>query len=174
MLTEPGSGNSGVTVGCTGHPGSAITRTSSSANVRFINALLSTFIFSRVVQIAFVDTPPLGCRAQQSGCRGIDGALARGSRRGGRPNPPALRSTASPRQCLRSPPDEASGATCSLSANQFDIVLGLWVSTWVMSLAGAPGFWGAYFDAHLACSCLAWKTPSRPKLPSAKAWELSL
>src|ERR1019366_9447768 len=42
------------------------------------------------------------------------------------------------------------------------------------SAAGvAPGC-GAYFDAHLACSCLAWKTPSRPKLPSAKACESSL
>src|SRR5208283_775500 len=45
------------------------------------------------------------------------------------------------------------------------------------SLAGvAPGWpgFGAYFDAHLACSCLAWKTPSRPKLPSARACESSL
>src|SRR5271170_3439764 len=40
--------------------------------------------------------------------------------------------------------------------------------------AGAPGCCGAYFEAHLACSCLAWKTPSRPRLPSARAWELSL
>ena len=34
--------------------------------------------------------------------------------------------------------------------------------------------WGAYFDAHFACSCLAWNTPSRPKLPSARACDSSL
>src|SRR5579884_2640751 len=37
-----------------------------------------------------------------------------------------------------------------------------------------PGCAGAYFDAHLAWSCVAWKTPSRPKVPIASAWELSL
>ncbi len=41
--------------------------------------------------------------------------------------------------------------------------------------AGAPGFCaGAYFDAHLACSSVAWKTPSRPKVPMASACALSL
>src|SRR5262249_16428389 len=28
---------------------------------------------------------------------------------------------------------------------------------------------GAYFEAHLACNCFAWKTPSRPSVPSASA-----
>src|ERR1700716_422305 len=45
---------------------------------------------------------------------------------------------------------------------------------WVAGVApGWPGC-GAYFDEHLACNCLAWKTPSRPKLPSAKRCEPSL
>ena len=37
-----------------------------------------------------------------------------------------------------------------------------------------PAWRGAYFDAHFACSALAWNTPSLPKLPSASACELSL
>src|SRR6185312_5826634 len=46
--------------------------------------------------------------------------------------------------------------------------------TWFYMEDCVPGCLGAYFEAHLACSCLACKTPSRPKLPSARAWELSL
>jgi len=41
-------------------------------------------------------------------------------------------------------------------------------------LAGLTGCCGIYLEAHFACSCLAWKTLSRPKLPSASACELSL
>ncbi len=40
--------------------------------------------------------------------------------------------------------------------------------------AGWPGWAGAYLLAHLACSSVAWKTPSRPMVPSASAWESSL
>jgi hypothetical protein len=37
--------------------------------------------------------------------------------------------------------------TWSTGHNQFDMLTGL--------LAGIPGCWGAYFDAHFACNCLA-------------------
>jgi hypothetical protein len=37
-----------------------------------------------------------------------------------------------------------------------------------------PGAAGAYLLAHLACSWVAWKVPSRPKVPMARAWESSL
>src|SRR5262249_18015576 len=33
---------------------------------------------------------------------------------------------------------------------------------------------GAYLEAHLAWSSLAWNTPSRPNSPTASAWALSL
>src|SRR5208282_2508593 len=60
---------------------------------------------------------------------------------------------------------------------QFDVKEGC--RTCVTLLLGSaciwfPGCCGAYFEAHLACSALAWKTPSRPKLPSASACESSL
>jgi hypothetical protein len=48
------------------------------------------------------------------------------------------------------------------------------VMVFARSFAGLTGCCGIYLEAHLACSCLAWKTPSRPKLPSASACELSL
>src|SRR5690348_7562857 len=50
-------------------------------------------------------------------------------------------------------------------------------SAWLIVLAGAAGAfccWGAYLEAHLAWISLAWKTPSRPKLPAASACALSL
>src|SRR6185312_2478589 len=50
-------------------------------------------------------------------------------------------------------------------------------SAWLTSLAEAAGAfccWGAYLEAHLAWISLAWKTPSRPKLPAASACALSL
>src|ERR1017187_1657637 len=45
----------------------------------------------------------------------------------------------------------------------------------VLPAAGAaPGWAGAYFEAHLACNWVAWKTPSRPYVPIARACASSL
>ena len=43
-----------------------------------------------------------------------------------------------------------------------------------VAVAVVAGLAGAYFDAHLAWSCVAWKTPSWPYIPTASAWASSL
>src|SRR5271155_5565652 len=54
------------------------------------------------------------------------------------------------------------------------IYVALFAGAGCIPFAGVPGCCGAYFDAHLACSALAWKTPSGPILPSARACDSSL